>query len=295
MKKTFLKRLKPKRRFEIRQVNQTVMNKTFMAIFASIVLLATLSILASLTRSTKPASSTSNTATVTTSDVDNRLSHYLTDFVYAYFYWPEDTAKQADHVTWLNRFYINPPEIHSQGLTKAPMALKGQRLVAIKDKQATFSITYTTNGKDFTTGFVVPFEEKEGTYYVSGLPWFTGLPTSQAKDVKARDALPQDTTTPENDKKEYQEFLTLFFTNYTTNQDNLDLLADDQLVLQNTIFKSIDYSYFKVKGKTITAYCQVTFESQGTTHEENFTLTIKKKDKGYFVTKVEHTIPTNID
>ena len=86
------------------------------------------------------------------------------------------------------------------------------------------------------------------------------------------------------------EFLTLFFTNYTSNQENLDLIADDLLALENTTFKSLDYSYYTKDGKTITAYAQVTFEIAGNTHSENFTLTLRKKDQSYYVQRLSHTI-----
>ena len=41
------------------------------------------------------------------------------------------------------------------------------------------------------------------------------------------------------------------------------------------------------------AYVQVTFEVAGSTHAENFTLTLSEKGKSYYVEKVSHTIPAN--
>ncbi|MCC9890467.1 conjugal transfer protein, partial [Streptococcus agalactiae] len=52
-KPKFLKRIKPKKRQEIREVNQKTMNFLFLGGLTVIIALATLSIVASLTRSNK--------------------------------------------------------------------------------------------------------------------------------------------------------------------------------------------------------------------------------------------------
>lgn len=93
--------------------------------------------------------------------------------------------------------------------------------------------------------------------------------------------------------KKVEKFLKVFFTNYTTNQDNLNLIAKDVDIIANTTFKTIDYTYLKKDGKNIIAYVQATFEVGGTTHSENFTFTLSEKEKTYYVTKLEHTIPLN--
>ncbi len=53
----------------------------------------------------------------------------------------------------------------------------------------------------------------------------------------------------EDKHKKVDKFLTVFFTNYTTNQDNLNLIAKDVPVAANTTFKSIDYTYLKEDGE----------------------------------------------
>ena len=93
--------------------------------------------------------------------------------------------------------------------------------------------------------------------------------------------------------KKVEKFLKVFFTNYTTNQDNLNLIAKNVAIVANTTFKTIDYTYLKKDGAGLIAYVQATFEVGGTTHSENFTFTLSEKDKSYYVTKLEHTIPLN--
>ena len=64
-------------------------------------------------------------------------------------------------------------------------------------------------------------------------------------------------------------------------------------IIANTTFKTIDYTYLKKDGQNLIAYVQATFEVVGTTHSENFTFTLSEKEKTYYVTKLEHTIPLN--
>ena len=89
------------------------------------------------------------------------------------------------------------------------------------------------------------------------------------------------------------KFLKVFFTNYTTDQDNLDLVAHQLTVVKETTFKTLDFSYYTSTDKNIIAYVQATFEVAGTTHAENFTFTISEKGKSYYVEKLSHTIPAN--
>mgnify|MGYP000125659475 CR=1 FL=1 len=74
---------------------------------------------------------------------------------------------------------------------------------------------------------------------------------------------------------------------------NLNLIAKNVAIVANTTFKTIDYTYLKKNKVGLIAYVQATFEVGGTTHSENFTFTLSEKDKSYYVTKLEHTIPLN--
>ncbi|MFV5784561.1 conjugal transfer protein, partial [Pediococcus acidilactici] len=62
------------------------------------------------------------------------------------------------------------------------------QLVTVEGKVATYKVKYKeiiqhdkdTEEKELVTGFNIPFDEKEGKYYVSGLPWFSAIDSSQA-------------------------------------------------------------------------------------------------------------------
>lgn len=249
--------------------------------------------------SNKSASSTSS-ATIT---IDNRLQYYLNDFVNCYFTVPNDSDGQTKQAKQLNSFYGSEPDIQAQGQVKNPSQLSWSRLLMITDNVATYEVHYKqtvkngdkTEEKEIITGFNIPYAKTKTGYYVTGLPWFSSLSTNQA-DKKITDTevkLNQSDRISEKAKKKLDKFLNVFFTNYTTDQDNLDLVAHNITVVKNATFKTLDFSYYKATDKAVMAYVQVTFEIAGSTHAENFTLTLSEKGKSYYVEKVSHTIPAN--
>ena len=185
----------------------------------------------------------------------------------SYFTLSDDSSTKSEQIEKLNGFYKVVPETKNQGQVRSTTELISAKILMIEKDIATYQVTYTT-GKDkekqeITTGFAVPFGEKDGAYFISGLPWYVRLTDTKAIEFDSSDSvtLVDDTETDQKTKEKRDEFLTLFFTNYTSNQENLDLIADDLLALENTTFKSLDYSYYTKDGKTITAYAQVTFAS----------------------------------
>lgn len=245
--------------------------------------------------------STSSTSSATT--IDNRLQYYLNDFVNCYFTVPNDSDGQTKQAKQLNSFYGSEPDIQAQGQVKNPSQLSWSRLLTVTDNVATYEVHYRqtvkngdkTEEKELVTGFNIPYAKTKTGYYVTGLPWFSSLSTNQA-DKKSTDTevkLNQSDRVSEKAKKKLDKFLNVFFTNYTTDQDNLDLVAHNVTVVKNATFKTLDFSYYKATDKAVMAYVQVTFEVAGSTHAENFTLTLSEKGKSYYVEKVSHTIPAN--
>lgn len=294
-KSKFLKRIKPKKRQEVREVNQKTMNLLFLGGLITIISLATLSIVASLIRTNKPQTIVQEVKKEDTV-VNYQLQYFLNDYVKSYFTLSEDSSTKSEEIKKLNRFYNVVPETKNQGQVRSTTELINAKILTIEKNIATYQVTYTTgkgaNKQEVTTGFAVPFGEKDGTYFISGLPWYTHLTHMQATGFNSSDGLKlvEDTETDKKAKEKLDSFLKLFFTNYTSNQENLDLIADDLLALEKTTFKSLDYSYYTKNDNTITAYAQVTFEVAGNTHSENFTLTLKEKDQSYNVKKLTHTI-----
>lgn len=294
-KPKFLKRITPKQKQEIREVNQKTMNRLFIGGLIAIVGLATLSIIASLTRSNEPQTIIQETKK-NDNAVNYKLQYFLNDYVKAYFTLSDNSTTQSEQIDKLNSFYDVVPETKNQGHIRTTTELVSGKLLTIEGNIATYQVTYTTgkddDKKEIITGFAIPFGEKEGAYYVSGLPWHVTLTDYQATDFDANDSLTfiEDTETEKETKEDLDDFLNLFFTNYTSNQENLNLIANNLLALEDTQFKTLDYSFYTRSDKTIKAYAQVTFEVAGNTHSENFTLTLKEKDKSYYVQKIAHTI-----
>ena len=234
---------------------------------------------------------------------DYKLQYYLNDYVYAYFTLPNEGDKQKEQVDYLNKFYNFIPDVKSQGQVRNPSTLLYSQLVTVEGKVATYKVKYkesihrdnNTEEKEIVTGFNIPFDEKDGKYYVSGLPWFSAIEASQAGHFSEDDKLQLTANDhfSDSERKKVEKFLKVFFTNYTTSQDNLNLIAKNVNIIANSTFKTIDYTYLKQDGDDLIAYVQATFEVGGTTHSENFTFTLSEKEKTYYVTKLEHTIPLN--
>ncbi|MBP2620332.1 conjugal transfer protein [Streptococcus panodentis] len=233
--------------------------------------------------------------------VDNALEYYLNDFVYYYFVISENPSEQVEQAEKLKSFYGSEPDIQSQGQMKNPSELIWYRILRVKDNVATYQVRYkqkvkegdATKEEEIATEFNIPYGQTDTGYYVAGLPWFTAWQSNQVKSVKDGLKLNQSDRVDEKTKKKLDKFLEVFFINYTTSQDNLDLVAKDIKTVNNTVFKTLDFSYYKEKKGEIVAYVQVTFEVAGSSHAENFTLYLSEKGKSYYINKMDHMIPSN--
>ena len=305
----YTRRPKTKGRPRLLKTNKKTVNLTVLSGLTFVLLVGLLGGIRAMTLSSKvtnlekavsTAKKTTPTAS-TTPTVDNRLQYYLNDFVYYYFTIPEDSDGQATQAKKLLEFYGAEPDILSQGQTKTPSKLNWSRLLKIEANVATYEVHYIQLVKEeknnvekkLSTAFNIPFTNTGDGYYVSGLPWFSNLTDNQADEVETTLELGNDDHLSTQSKEKLDKFLELFFINYTTDQSNLDLISDGVPMLENTTFKTLDYTYYKEEKENIIAYAQVTFDVSGSTHSENFTLTLSKKGKSNYVNQLNHTIPTN--
>ena len=240
----------------------------------------------------------SNTAVVETKkETDRKLEQFLDGYVSRYFTYNSQAGSSDDDVSKLNNYYGSVPDVKNQGQLKQEMSVVSARMLTAKDGIAVYRVIYDTKKDDKSQRvgieFSIPYGEKDGKYYVAGLPWFSPVSDFKADGVEkdsmvsliAKDDL------EEGKRKKLISFLELFFKNYTTSQANLDLISKDIKSIGGATFKSLDYSYFKEKDGKILAYVQVTFEVAGTTHSENFSFELREDKDSYFVEKMEHTIP----
>ncbi|MBO4108655.1 conjugal transfer protein [Streptococcus suis] len=233
-----------------------------------------------------------------------RLENYLNNFVYYYFNFSEDGETQSSQIEKLNSFYADGLTLSNQGYLRQPSVLNTYRLLYLDKEKATYLVSYTVTIKEegketkqeFVTEFTVPYKEVEGKYYVSDLPYFETVKSSQYETVgeEEKKKLEPDNVLNEEQNSQLKDFLTLFFTNYVSSQENLNLIANNIPVLAGTRFKSLDWAYLDDSDSNqLKVYAQVTFDTLGTTRSENFSFTIIKKDDGFYVEKMKHGIPEN--
>ncbi|HEM3704352.1 TPA: conjugal transfer protein [Streptococcus suis] len=233
-----------------------------------------------------------------------RLENYLNNFVYYYFNFSEDGETQSSQIEKLNSFYADGLTLSNQGYLRQPSVLNTYRLLYLDKEKATYLVSYTVTIKEegketkqeFVTEFTVPYKEVDGKYYVSDLPYFETVKSSQYETVgeEEKKKLEPDNVLNEEQNSQLKDFLTLFFTNYVSSQENLNLIANNIPVLAGTRFKSLDWAYLDDSDSNqLKVYAQVTFDTLGTTRSENFSFTIIKKDDGFYVEKMKHGIPEN--
>lgn len=295
IKKKFLKPINRKKKIEVKPINQKKMNIYFLGGFAFFVILACLSILLSFTKQTIQPKATVQVveSSSDTTNTNYRLESFLNEYVKAYFNFSTNTDEQEKQIETLNQFYNFVPEIKAQGLKRQAMQLKSSRIESIGKDTAVYRVTYQSDNQEITTNFNIPYGEKNHQYFVNGLPYYSDMQGLIASENVSKDQLKLSgmDSFSEKERKTMTTFLELFFKNYTTNQENLKLIAKNVAVVSNQEFKTIDYMYFKQDGKNIIAYVQATFEIAGTTHSENFTFTIEPKGDSYFITDLKHLIP----
>lgn len=288
-------KIKPKEKKEIlpKKFNQRAYNRIFLGGLAGFVLLSAGAMATNIIRlNAKPQTVAVSQEKKEVAMIDYRLQNWSSNFVYYYFNFSADGQEQAKQIEKLNSFYVEPLEIKSQGQMRQPTELKSSKLVNMTDDVITYLVSYVAGSETVVTEFNIPYQTIKGAYLVSDLPYFTPAVDSQVKELPdgSRNRLDKANELSEADTKRFDEFIKLFFTNYTTSQENLDLVSKDLTVLSNSELKTVDFtSYSKRKDKMI-AYVQVTFATAGNTRSENFTLDLDVKGSSISVIKLTHGI-----
>lgn len=261
--------------------------------------MAVLAVVASLRRSLRTDKPETVSQPKLVYPVDNRLEHFLNGYVYQYFTVSSDKEEQSKQEELLNSYYDFEPDIRQSNHVKLPSELVDINLEYVKGTMALYNVTYrigdNDDKKEVTVNFGVPFGGKNGKYYVSGLPYFSAVEDDKLSKLNSKKELTLAGRDAVKNRKQLDDFMKVFFDNYTTNQKNLKIVSKDIKAINGAVFKSLDYSYYKKEGKKIKAYIQATFEIAGVTHSENFTFTLTRKTDSYYVEQMEHTIPVDYD
>lgn len=301
LKKKFLRKIKTKTVIEPKKINQKKMDIIFIGGLIGFGLIAFLCVILSFSHlvGSKSVKQEVKEIQVSTIEKNNWLDDFLSGYVSEYFNVPSDSNSLLAREDKLKSYYNFEPQIKTSNTDKVESHLIDSKLEEVKDNQATYKVTYETGSDDnkskVTVQFVVPFVEENGLYYVSGLPHFEAIPSLKNGNVSEGSKLNLNGTDKftESQRKELNDFINLFFTNYTTSQQNLDVISNGVVAITGVTYKSLDYSFYKNDGKKIKAYIQASFDVLGTVHSENFTFTITTKNGSMYVEDLEHEIPSN--
>ena len=291
-------RKEKQKQVKMKKVSQKRSNQIFLFGLAFFLFLCGLTMFISIKSAVKVNERLSNTAVVETKkETDRKLEQFLDGYVARYFTYNSQAGSSDDDVSKLNNYYGSVPDVKNQGQLKQEMSVVSARMLTAKDGVAVYRVIYDTKKDDKSQRvgieFSIPYGEKDGKYYVAGLPWFSPVSDFKADgvDKDSMVSLIAKDDLEEGKRKKLISFLELFFKNYTTSQANLDLISKDIKSIGGATFKSLDYTYFKEKDGKILAYAQVTFEVAGTTHSENFSFELREDKDSFFVEKMDHTIP----
>lgn len=291
-------RKEKQKQVKMKKVSQKRSNQIFLFGLAFFIFLCGITMFISIKSAVKVNERLSNTAVVETKkETDRKLEQFLDGYVARYFTYNSQAGSSDDDVSKLNNYYGSVPDVKNQGQLKQEMSVVSARMLTAKDGIAVYRVIYDTKKDDKSQRvgieFSIPYGEKDGKYYVAGLPWFSPVSDFKADgvDKDSMVSLIAKDDLEEGKRKKLISFLELFFKNYTTSQANLDLISKDIKSIGGASFKSLDYSYFKEKDGKILAYVQVTFEVAGTTHSENFSFELREDKDSFFVEKMDHTIP----
>ena len=291
-------RKEKQKQVKMKKVSQKRSNQIFLFGLAFFLFLCGLTMFISIKSAVKVNERLSNTAVVETKkETDRKLEQFLDGYVARYFTYNSQAGSSDDDVSKLNNYYGSVPDVKNQGQLKQEMSVVSARMLTAKDGIAVYRVIYDTKKDDKSQRvgieFSIPYGEKDGKYYVAGLPWFSPVSDFKADGVEKNSmvSLIAKDDLEEGKRNKLISFLELFFKNYTTSQANLDLISKDIKSIGGATFKSLDYTYFKEKDGKILAYVQVTFEVAGTTHSENFSFELREDKDSYFVEKMDHTIP----
>lgn len=298
MRNLLLKKPRQEKQLKVKKISQKKSNLIFMIGLTFFILLCGLTMFVSLMTTAKMKGRLSESPVVEAKkETDRTLEQFLDGYVSRYFTYNSQTGSSDEDVTKLNEYYGSIPEIKNQGQTKQEMSIVSARMLSAKDGIAVYRVVYDTKNDDKTQRvgieFSIPYGEKDGKYYVSGLSWFSPVSDFKAEgvDKENRLSLVDNDEIEEGKRKKLVSFMELFFKNYTTSQANLDLISSGIKSIGGATFKSLDYTYFKEKDGKIYAYAQITLDVAGTTHSENFSFELREDKDSYFVEKMEHTIP----
>lgn len=291
-------RKEKQKQVKMKKISQKNSNRIFLVGLSFFVFFCGLTMFISIKSAVKVNERLSNTAVVETKkETDRKLEQFLDGYVARYFTYNSQAGSSDDDVSKLNNYYGSVPDVKNQGQLKQEMSVVSARMLTAKDGIAVYRVIYDTKKDDKSQRvgieFSIPYGEKDGKYYVAGLPWFSPVSDFKADgvDKDSMVSLIAKDDLEEGKRKKLITFLELFFKNYTTSQANLDLISKDIKSIGGATFKSLDYTYFKEKDGKILAYVQVTFEVAGTTHSENFSFELREDKDSFFVEKMDHTIP----
>lgn len=224
-------------------------------------------------------------------NISNKVGLFMSDFLSSYFRRGQDVTQSQ-----LDSYY--GPDVDIKNTTQASLESKllSATLIEITDDLATYRVTYEVTrpegSKTLSRVINIPYAEKDGKFYVSGLPYFTNIENYVAEGLEdSGNSLKQQLGA--SDYESERVYVEAFFKAYTSGDvAQMSPFSKNLTPIDGFQFVSLDYTYFFEDGGHIVALAQVTLvDSVGFPHQENFSLRLTKQASGsYFVEDLKHSL-----
>lgn len=189
MRNMFLKKPRKDKQLKIKKISQKKSNLIFLTGLSFFVLFGAFSMFVSLSTTAKMKARLSESPVVEArKETDRTLEQFLDSYVSRYFTYDSQAGSSDENISKLNDYYGSVPDVKNQGQTKQEMNLVSARMLSAKDGIAVYRVIYDTKNGDKSQRvgieFSIPYGEKNGKYYVSGLSWFSPVSDFKADGVE---------------------------------------------------------------------------------------------------------------
>lgn len=136
---------------------------------------------------------------------------------------------------------------------------------------------------------------KRWKYYISGLPWFSAIQSSQAGHFSRRRSASINLNDHFSDgqRRKLKNFSRSSLPTILLTWITLIWLLRNVDIIANTTFKTIDYIYLKRRSESNRLCSSNLWGREGPLIQKTSGLPSPEKKKTYYVLKLEHTIPLN--
>lgn len=175
----------------------------------------------------------------------------------------------------------------NQALTKTASATykadaKGNQIPGVKEK-------ITVSEHPVKSLLNIPYQEQEGQYCITGLPYFTAIPNLKAQLTMQEKTLPLSTAVDTHTSEAVSAFIDDFLRKYTTQSaKDMAYMMKEPTSIKDLYHYVSSHKIIQIEGDQLVAYVDAQFREKAVQmeHTERMKLILAKQDNKYVVNKL---------